>query len=355
LLSEFSVKKTPTVSGSISLSGGALVGYSSWPSASSPLSGLGLDPGFAFSPAISLDVRPDAGLRFHGTLSLDYPDRQLAPQVSDVFVDYLLADWASFRVGSYDLTWGNARVFLASSLPSRLDEDSDGADNGAGNERAVLFKGAVPIGKASLTGLVTLAMDPAWANTGFGALADIPVGPLSMGLSAFYQAQHPFRASLNLKTALWGFDLFSDLVFTHAASGEYCLSEVAGFMRAWKNPDITLYGEYLYNGESGLSSVTDALYPRYHASALAVLWRHVGGSALSASAQWQHGWADNSGVILAGGSLGLAPRLTAQFLVPCVYGADGSDYVSRQAESLADVTHGLRLGLELGLTLAFNF
>jgi hypothetical protein len=344
LISEFSTKAL-TVSGSVSIGAGILGGWYDWPSTDDPSAGLGADPGFSFGPSVSMDVRPDSTVRFHATVGLDYPDEDLNLQISDLFIDYLWNNFASFRLGEYDVTWGNARVFGVSDLPGRLTDA----------ESALFFKSSIPVGKATLTALASMAETPSRTTVGYGGLIDFPVGSLHVGIDCYYQYNHPFRASLTLKAVPFGVDVFADAVLTCDGWGGYSVSAVTGFMREWTAQHFTIYGEYFYNGETGQANVSDALYPRSHGTALALGWKKLWGSSLNASVQWQQSWADYSGIVMAGCSFDAAPHVSAKVLVPCVYGADGSDYVSHQTDTIADLTRGLRLGVEFGVTLSFGF
>lgn len=260
----------------------------------------------AISADISIDARPTDTLRLYTKFSLGYPFKssgsiasgtmlstsqwaakvqgmpafggsqtlsEAVPltlsdflQVKEMFTDFSLADRAFFRFGLHTVSWGTGYFFSPCSDminsgkidPENADEQVDGSLN---LRTQIIFPGsqnclwlyAIP-----QTGSGALARDTALA-----AKMDVVISAFELGGGAFYQYEKAPEAMLTASGSIikGKVSVFGEGVFQYGADSEWAASTsfddktplfkaTAGFSYYWKDPKITLMGQYYYDGNN---------------------------------------------------------------------------------------------------------
>lgn len=241
----------------------------------------------AISADISMDARPTDTLRMYTKFSLGYPFKSsgsipmgttVTPmpatpvsisdflQVKEMFTDFSLADRAFFRFGLHTVSWGTGYFFSPCSdmiNSGKIDpENADEQVDGSLNLRAqIIFPGsqnclwlyAIP-----QTGAGALARDTALA-----AKMDVVVSAFELGAGAFWQYRSAPKAMMTASGSIikGKVSVFGEGVFQYGADSEWAadtsfadktalFKATAGFSYYWKDPKITLMGQYYYDGNN---------------------------------------------------------------------------------------------------------
>jgi hypothetical protein len=299
--------------GSFSATGGASIGWASLENLAPE--GFASLIGLEASTTLSFDARPDVGFRVYGSLSTSVGLSALSwptPSIKELFVDYTLLDAVFFRIGQHTMKWGQGRLFTPGNLM-------------AGSEKGLAFRASLP---ALLNGFSFVALahedffesaaDPRLSEFGLGGIADIVIGPVQVSLGAYHQALDGWRMLSSLKTVLFGFDLFSDIVASYEEP-RWELSALAGFYWESKDRSFKAYGEYFHDGSEEAASHADRL-------GLALGFSGVFGSPFDFGLRWDHCFNDLSGYVLPGISLKPAPHLACDLGILLSYSRQGSYY-----------------------------
>ncbi len=187
-------------------------------------------------------------------------------QVKEMFTDFSLADRAFFRFGLHTVSWGTGYFFSPCSDminsgkidPENADEQVDGSLN---LRIQIIFPGsqnclwlyAIP-----QTGSGALARDTALA-----AKMDVVVSAFELGGGAFYQYEKAPKAMLTASGSIikGKVSVFGEGVFQYGADSEWAadtsfddktalFKTTVGFSYYWKDPKITLMGQYYYDGNN---------------------------------------------------------------------------------------------------------
>lgn len=274
---------------------------------------------------VGLDIRPDKALRILGSLVTNLPDttdssstkaKFSMPAISELFVDYVVGDWAVFRVGQFALTWGQARLVT-----------------NVGNLVSTVYTGesakvALPVGSGTLnllaSGQGTLDANKVPATLLAGGNFDQTFGPFTLGVAAIHQKTGVLQTSASVRTAWGGADWYVEGVATFNPDwSPYEADAVAGFLWQGGIPTVTVGGEYL------LKKVKDSVSNDQHTTALGLTYDGKQAWGITPKVQWFHAWDDGSGEVLpvlvsAPASL---PDVTLTLGVPVVYGNPGTRYV----------------------------
>ncbi|MBQ0165607.1 MAG: hypothetical protein KBT02_00685 [Treponema sp.] len=232
----------------------------------------------AISADISLDARPSDTLRMYTKFSLGYPFQTTGTSaggsvtvsdflnVKEMFTDFSLADRAFFRFGLHTVSWGTGYFFSPCSDminsgkidPENADEQVDGSLN---LRTQIIFPGsqnclwlyAIPE-----TGSGAKARDTALA-----AKMEFVTGGFELGGGAFYQYEKAPKAMMTASGSIINgkVSVFGEGVFQYGADSEWAadtsfedktalFKATAGFSYMWKDPEIMLMGQYLYDGNN---------------------------------------------------------------------------------------------------------
>ena len=348
------------ITGRYAAAAGLVAGWVTVPDFADLAAGLDATGGFSATTYLFLDARPVPSFRVFAGLSagLGAPrsdeDRVLgelsvppAPSggsgivvqpsitIDELWCDYALRDLVFFRIGRSEFSWGQGRIFTPGDLVSSSAE-------------GISFRAAFPtlLSGASLVAVTDeelVTTEPVLEQIGFGAKADVVLGPVLASAAAFYRLNEGGRILASLKTVLLGFDLFTDAVF-HVDLGFFRFQCAAGFYWETKERDVRIYGEYQYDGETAGG--------RDHSFALAIGLRRLFGSGIDGGLSWLHTLQDGSGSVLAGIRFKPFPLVAVDIGVPFAYGPDGSRYVSTHNQ---DTALQSRLALAVKVTLAGDF
>lgn len=324
------------VSGTLSGDFAAGAGWTSWPSLQDPKRYYTSTVGFLGSTTASFDARPDPTFRAAGTLTLNYDPRTSGSYVwsfnsvavSELWADYNFRDLAYLRFGQFGISWGQGRIFTPGNIMS---------DAGSGFALRLSFPtllSGVSLVSLAQTSFFDTPKSPSWRQLAVGCNADLVLGGLRIGVGARYQEKAGAKGLLELKTTIFGADLFWDGVGTRSASGILGLQSMAGFFREWG--DLKIYGEWYWNGTesliTGWSTSSDASTLSItaggtvgHSTGLVVAYKHLFGSSLNGAVEWLHSYGDGSGTVMGGVKLSPFSHVTIQIAMPVTYG-DGSSY-----------------------------
>ncbi|MFZ4615381.1 MAG: hypothetical protein ACOYM2_04175 [Rectinemataceae bacterium] len=322
-LQAFEETATTRVSGSYSGVFSAAAGWKEWPLLENPRTGLTTSAGFLGTAGISLDARPDRAFHLVTDLSLIYDPRSDGVYtwnfakviVTDLYVDYNLADLAFLRFGQFLWTSGQGRLFM----PGNLTSDAE-----TGFTLRVSFPtllSGVTVAALAQSDLFEDSEAPAWRELGVVAGLDQIIGPVRIGFTGRYSVAEGGSCLMSVKGPLYGTDLFFDGVVTDNATGTIGFKALGGFFREWKN--VQAYGEYSMEMRA---SPTVAWYPG--SLGLVLVSREFMNTPFKAGLQWLHSVTDGSGCLTLGASWVLASHVSAKLALPISYGVSGSSYVS---------------------------
>jgi hypothetical protein len=282
----------------------------------------GANSSFYFQTDLSggLDFRPDDGLRLLVSLSTTLPNGTAVtfspPVISELFVDYSLADWAVVRFGQFGLTWGQAR------LVDNVGNLVSAAGSGVTAKASVPAAGLVLV--ASGQGPLDAHKVP--AQMLYAASVEQSWGPATVGVSASQTS----GASLTpvwqgvafVRTSFAGADWYLEGAGTWKNhSTPYQAVGTAGVFWQGGFPVWTVNAEYQY------SKVDDSLDNDTATSDLAVSVDAKRDWGFSPKLLWAEAWDDKSGQLIAAAVFEPADHLTVTAGLPWVYGPPGSRFV----------------------------
>lgn len=259
---------------------------------------------------LSVDARPTEILRMYTKFGINYPYQISANSVAqttakplgntglliydtkvqtsitewftlkELFSDFSVADRAFFRFGLHTVSWGAGYFFSPVSdiiNTSSIDpENPTNQVNGCLNLRTqIIFPGTqnclwfYVIPSTDFSSGKNYARDTALAGK-----ADILLGNWELGTGAYWKYQNAPKAMLTATGPLFDVNLFGEFVYQYGTAGEWAKSDewsdkknviqaTIGFNYYWKNPAITLAGQYYYNNyhdEFDISKITSVPY-----------------------------------------------------------------------------------------------
>ncbi|HNY21239.1 MAG TPA: hypothetical protein PKO22_03715 [Treponemataceae bacterium] len=372
-----------TWSGDLTLEGGAGIGYTKTIAESPDWANPNESLLFNFKTRLWFDARPDKNFRVFGKFAMVYPFKKDANltvwnkylevdeltnisvnniEVFEIFADFNWKEALFFRAGKQNVSWGSSYFYqVADPLSVGVKDPTDPT---ADLEGPFALKVSLPFGLNSVTVIGALkesyVKDLASASIkdfGVGAKGDFYVkvpenklfGNGQLSLAAYYQRNLSPRFVGSYTMSVGKFQLFTDQVVTlgldsyRLASttvypGIYdtekpgldkpFYSATAGFTYMKSDWDLTVHGEYFFNGAGSTSKTyyKDWMY-RYgaeqpstmfptplvastltgsdlggylgaHNSALSVSWSELfQNDHFSFSTTWLQNWCDLSGMI----------------------------------------------------------
>lgn len=259
------------------------------------------------SAMLSVDARPSQSLRMYTKFGLDYPYTTKAngslylsqiedaqklkdfsklmgmddydPEISvkttvsdyltlkELFTDFSVADRAFFRFGIHTVTWGTGYFFSPISdilnTTSINPEDTSAQVDGCFNLRTqITFPGTqnclwfyvVPSTnfKSDYTSSSYLK------DTALAGKADLVFGNWEIGLGGYYKYQNAPKAIMTASGGFKKVSLFGEALYQYGADAEWTKNKdwedktnifqiTAGASYYWKDPQITLAGQYYYD------------------------------------------------------------------------------------------------------------
>ena len=249
---------------------------------------------------MTVDARPNQDLRMYSKFGFRYPfsskaestakttGKQLGPSMTlyttdvetsitdwiylkEMFTDFSIADRAFFRFGLHTVTWGTGFFFSPVSdiiNTTMIDpENTDAQVNGCFNLRTqITFPGS----QNCLWLYLLPAFDYA-KNCAFAGKFDFVIGGWELGLGGYWKYETAPKVTLTASGSIKKLNLFGEGVFQYGSDREWnektdksaIFKATAGFSYTWKDPSITLAGQYYYDGsifKFDQNSMADVMY-----------------------------------------------------------------------------------------------
>ena len=235
---------------------------------------------------LTVDARPTQDLRMYTKFGLRYPFSSKATSTAtttkmsfggqdfyntkvdtsitdwiylkELFTDFSVADTAFFRFGLHTVTWGAGYFFSPVSdiiNTSMIDpENTDAQVDGCFNLRTQI---TFPDTQNCLWVYVMPAFDYA-KNCAFAGKYDLVLGGWELGLGGYWKYEAAPKVTFTASGSLKKFNLFGEAVFQYGSDLEWdnekdktaIFKATAGFSYTWKDPLITLVGQYYYDGNN---------------------------------------------------------------------------------------------------------
>lgn len=358
------------------------------------------------SPALKgflfFDARPDEAFRVHGSVKTDWPfsgtysvlsSASLAGstlstsntkisvpdvRIFELFSDFQLGDRVYFRFGKATVKWGVGYFFSPADIINL--EQIDINDPTAQREGPLQFRVLVPFGQSQNTASFYTIFDASnqdFSTTALAGKAEFVLGRYELGLGAYYRSDTAERAALTLTGPLGAFDMFAEGVVSRGSPKTFYsfltidpyysaskpadhrntiyLSGTAGFIYNDQDSNITVVGQYYYNGEgysesersSAITTLNallalplldsqkhrlNALGKAFaygsgmHYAAANLSYSEIGGSRLSASILGLANLSDFSGLVQPSLSWKIADRLKLTGSALFFYGGPETEY-----------------------------
>lgn len=247
------------------------------------------------SAMLSVDARPSQNLRMYTKFGLAYPfatkassiasttktefwgkeyfDTKVTTSISDylqvkeLFTDFSIADRAFFRFGVHTVTWGTGYFFSPISdiinTSSINPEDTTAQVDGCFNLRTqITFPGTqnclwfyvIP----STNFNNAFSTETYLKDTAMAGKADLLFGNWEIGVGGYYKYQNSPKAILTATGGFKKISLFGEALYQYGADSEWSKNTdwedktnifqlTAGASYYWKEPQITLAGQYYYD------------------------------------------------------------------------------------------------------------
>ncbi|MCQ2591245.1 MAG: hypothetical protein MJ188_00550 [Treponema sp.] len=242
-----------------------------------------------------LDARPRQDLRMYTKFWLGYPcettaysaarttgtpmfgntiySTEVQTEVSDflkvkeIFTDFSVADCAFFRFGLHTVTWGTGFFFSPVSdlinTSSINPEDTSAPVDGCLNLRTqitfpntqnCLWLYLIP--STDFAGQTTTSY---LKDTAFAGKGELVLGGWEIGMGGYFKKDNAPKAMMTASGSVKKLNLFGEAVYQYGGSSEWAketkwsdktsiFKGTVGFMYNWKDPGITLAGQYYYDG-----------------------------------------------------------------------------------------------------------
>lgn len=326
------------LSGTISTMGGISAGYLYTPWDERFTGVLDLNAGLTAVSYLTLTSRPDNQFGYFFSLKAVFdPFISGNAQWTNFFIDtiyceYIMADYVFWKLGKYEFTWGQGRIFN----PGNFMSDS-----------ASLYtvQAAFPTWLSGVTAWMQFSDNqfsdpsvPLHASTVYAIKAEVVLWDTYFGLSGRSKPSEGMDLLFSAKKSIAGIDIHGDCVVNLPSFTTFTGSFLAGFYKQWG--DLHLYGEY---------ELLDFMVPT-HYSGLALGYNNIGGSSIDPVVKWMHCWSDGSGTLNAGIKWDIMNHVKVETGISLVYGTDTSVYVSANENPGGD-----RLMLAMLVTLSGGF
>ena len=224
--------------------------------------------------SITIDARPNQDLRLFSRFNIDYPFTGNVLKVKEMFTDFNVGDYTSFRFGVHTVTWGAGLFYspvsdminTSSIDPEHRDEQVDGSLN----LRTLIN---IP-GTMNNLWFYVIPDQGTWQarDTALAVKGEFLFGGWELGAGAFYKYNTAPRTMLTASGSIQKWGLFGEAVYQYGSDREWLEKQsfddkksvfktTAGFMRSWSDPNITLLAQYYYDGNDfDASEYTDIMF-----------------------------------------------------------------------------------------------
>lgn len=210
--------------------------------------------------------------------------------VKELFSDFNLGQNVSMRFGKQTVTWGVGYFYSPADVINLTQIDPE--DPTAQVEGPLCLRSQVvfPGSQTTAYGYIIPDTNLSVTENGFGVMArdtalavkgEFVLGGFEIGGGAWYKYNNPTRLTATATgTVFRKISVFGEAVFAFDSDTKFG-QETAGFMYNWKTPEITMIGQYYFNGDK---SVKDAMTGAYgHNGAFAMNFGKIITKDLSAA------------------------------------------------------------------------
>jgi len=176
-------------------------------------------------------------------------------KLKELFTDFSIADTAFFRFGLHTVSWGTGYFFspvsdminTSSINPEDVDAQVDGSLNLRTqivfpNSQNCLWFYVIPDTTKIISGTTSYTK-----YTAFAGKADILLGGWELGLGGLWKYENAPKAMITATGSIAKVGLFGEAVYSYKDKTNI-LQATLGGMYTWKNPVITVAGQYYYDG-----------------------------------------------------------------------------------------------------------
>lgn len=180
-------------------------------------------------------------------------------KMKEMFTDFSVADRAFFRFGLHTVTWGTGYFFSPVSdiinASSINPEDVEAQVDGVVNLRTqITFPGTQNCLWAYIIPSSLQARE-----TAFAAKGEIVFGGWEIGLGGYYKYENAPKGVVTASGSIKKFNIFGEFVYQYGGASEWSentdwedkehiIQATAGLSYTFKDPQITLAGQYYYDG-----------------------------------------------------------------------------------------------------------
>lgn len=191
-------------------------------------------------------------------------------RLKELFTDFSIADTVFFRFGLHTVTWGTGFFFSPVSdiiNTSSIDpEDTSAQVDGCLNLRTQVI---LPNTQNCLWFYVIPDTDFSSSfspvtytkKTGFAGKADLVTGGWEFGVGGFWKWESAPKVMFTASGSIKNLNLFGETVYVYGSNNEWSMStdwdnkskffqSTVGGSYYWKNPGITLAGQYYFDGNN---------------------------------------------------------------------------------------------------------
>ncbi len=246
---------------------------------------------FGLKSMLYVDARPVEDFRFHGSVKTNWPTtvsstlstdkavvdlaKQVSklPQVFELFADFSVGDSVFFRFGKSTVKWG-VGYFWSPADVINLTPINVFAPT-TQREGPVNFQATIPI-KGTQNNIYLLTVldesDLDFDTTALAARGEFLVGNYELGAGLYYRNDTAERAMATVTGPLGNFDVFGEAMVSRGSAKSFVtsidttapyihtrtvadnrdkiyFSATAGLLYADLNNNLTIAGQYFYNGE----------------------------------------------------------------------------------------------------------
>ncbi|AHC16472.1 hypothetical protein [Salinispira pacifica] len=386
-LDALTTRDKPTVKGTVSLSGSIAGGFLDWPvpEEGAPYGDIlweefDASVYYDMSSSVSVDARPLPYFRYFAKLSTSMDESRFSfptPSVSELFIDYTLAERYFFRVGKQSMSWGQAQLL---SNPGDLVSDvKDG----------IAVKMFMPLGVNGLTSVIYVkdgwlasTASPSPLDFAYASLFETSAGPFTLGFSGKFNRnlEQSLIGNMYVKTNVLGvdialegrgdFDVYpakGDAGTAWGIGPSYLWPTTQALVHMfWESSDIglQLIGEYRFSygpeittrigpvpaEESAADTNLVWAENGVHRSGLGIVFTDARIFGLKPAVRWYHQYNDHSGQIVFGLTGSIAPLLNINIGLPVTYGQSWSYYRQNNEDPAGRV---VSLVVQLSLSRSF--
>lgn len=309
-------------------------------------------PGLQMSADLALDIQLSEALRVQQSVKFEMLDLQV--KIKEFFFDYNLAQKVFFRIGQFDLNWGQSHNFQFTNLLARIPAAY--ADQGSAFSPKYI-RITVPVGIGGFEGVFSGRFVNDFStvqsrDVGYGLKYNIIRPRVDMDIGVFYHRLMPLRGFFSLQTTvLKTTELYTEalvsvphdslllgdtqrdaLTFNKVQPEDISFSGTVGAVQTFFNDKLVLNGELFYSGEKDASALQKdavdvlsddekivAILQGFNA-AFSTRYQPGGLAGLGFGLSFRWAFLDHSGQIIPAIYLSPAKHLTLSVAVPMALG-----------------------------------